>query len=93
MLRIIVVLLFLGETAFAQVSPILSLEHEAKLQDIVGRASAHFHPEFLPEDSPYHLHQGKCGTIGAFGLAFKLGCFITRNQKHLFCSLTTFSAQ
>jgi hypothetical protein len=68
MQKLMVILCLLGGTAFAQVSPILSLESDPALVDVVRRASAHFHPDgFLP-DIPNDLARASCGTMAIMGL-------------------------
>jgi hypothetical protein len=68
MQKIMFLLMLLGGTAMAQVSPVLSIDKESHLQDVVYRARAHFHPEVLPVDSPYRLSRATCGTMAIMGL-------------------------
>ena len=62
------VVICLYETAQAQVSPVLELPQET-VTDIVSRLDAHFHPERLPADSPYHLNHAICGTSALVNVA------------------------
>ncbi|MFT5367701.1 MAG: hypothetical protein ACI8V2_002662 [Candidatus Latescibacterota bacterium] len=68
MQKVMVILMLMGGTAFAQVSPVLSLESDPQLLDVVCRACAHFNPDALPSDSPYHLDRATCGTMAVMGL-------------------------
>lgn len=68
MKKLMFVLMFLGGTAYAQVAPVLSLERDPQLLDLVGRACAHFHPDALSDDSPYRLNRATCGTASIMGM-------------------------
>jgi len=68
MSKLIMMLCLLGGTSFAQVSPVLYTESDPALIDVVHRASAHFHPEGLLPDSPYHLNRATCGTMAVMGM-------------------------
>lgn len=71
MKKLMLLLVFLGGTAYGQVSPILSVERDPALADLVGRAVAHFHPEMLGVDNPHHLNRATCGTMTLLGLRSK----------------------
>lgn len=68
MRKLLILFCLLGGTASAQVSPVLSLESDPALLDVVCRACAHFHPDALDADSPYRLDRATCGTMAILGL-------------------------
>ncbi|MDA0711362.1 MAG: hypothetical protein O3B73_14270, partial [bacterium] len=65
---IVLFLLVAYGPVFAQVNPGLNFEKDPRLIDAVNRASAHFHPDNLPIDSPYRLTRATCGTMALMGL-------------------------
>ncbi|MBT4141088.1 MAG: hypothetical protein HOE48_24485, partial [Candidatus Latescibacteria bacterium] len=73
MKKMLFMLMLLGGTAYAQVSPVLSLESDPHLLDLVCRACAHFQPDALSDDSPYHLDRATCGTMAIMGLRSNWG--------------------
>ncbi len=68
MRKLLILFCLIGGTASAQVSPVLSLETDPALLDVVCRACAHFHPDALDADSPYTLDRATCGTMAILGL-------------------------
>ena len=63
----LVVFICMGGTAGAQGSPVFPLS-EVEREHLINRVRAHFLPQTLPVDSPYHLDHAVCGTPVLMGL-------------------------
>jgi len=68
MQKLMMILCFWGGTAFAQVSPVLSLESDLAFVDVLRLTNTHFHPDGVLHDRRDHLTRASCGTMAIMGL-------------------------